>query len=49
MKAKENIIRTIRRDNPEWVPYRYDGSLTMLLPKVVACPREGGLDDWGVN
>ena len=49
MKAKENIIRTIKRDNPEWVPYRYDGSLTMLLPKVVACPREGGHDDWGVN
>jgi len=49
MKAKENIVRTIKRDDPEWVPYRYDGSLTMLLPKVVACPREGGLDDWGVN
>ena len=49
MKAKENIIRTIRRDNPEWIPYRYDGGLTMLLPQVVSCPKAGGLDDWGVH
>ena len=46
---KENIVRTIVRDNPEWIPYRYDGSLTMLLPQVVAIAREGGVDDWGIN
>jgi uroporphyrinogen decarboxylase len=46
---KENLIRTIRRDAPRWVPYRYDGCLTSLKPPVVVRPVEGGLDDWGVN
>lgn len=49
MTKKENLIRAIRRDNPEWIPYRYDGSLTMILPLINARPREGGVDDWGCN
>ena len=49
MTRRENLIRTVRRDGPLWVPYRYDGSLTMLWPPLTARPREGGTDDWGVR
>ena len=49
LKRRENIIRCIKRDSPAWIPYRYDGSLTLLKPKVVVRPVAGGLDDWGVN
>jgi len=49
MTAKENLLRTIRRQEPEWVPYRYDGSLTLLHPPVSVRPPEGGVDDWGVR
>ena len=49
MTKRENLIRTITRNHPAWVPYRYDGSLTMLRPDIVVRPVEGGRDDWGVN
>ncbi len=49
MTNKENLIHTIRRDHPEWIPYRYDGSLTMIYPRINSRPREGGVDDWGVR
>lgn len=49
MTRKENIIRTILRNQPRWLVYRYDGSLTMLEPITKARVREGGVDDWGVN
>lgn len=49
MTNRENILRTIKRDCPCWVPHRYDGALTLLRPKVVPRPSQGGLDDWGVR
>ncbi len=49
MTNRENILRTIKRDSPRWVPYRYDGALTLLRPKVTPRPLQGGLDDWGVR
>lgn len=49
MTKKENILRAIRRNDPQWVPYRYDGSLTCIKPPIVTRPVVGGLDDWGVN
>jgi len=49
MTAKENVIRTILRNDPEWVPYRYDGCITMITPDIVVRPPEGGKDDWNVN
>jgi uroporphyrinogen decarboxylase len=49
MTKKENLIRTIQRNHPEWVPYRYDGSLTFIFPRINSRPREGGTDDWGVQ
>ena len=48
MNRRENLIRTIARDHPQWIPYRYDGCLTTLIPPVTALTRGGGLDDWGV-
>lgn len=49
MTKRENLLRTIRRDSPAFVPYRYDGCFTLLDPAICARPREGGLDDWGVD
>ena len=49
ISKRENILSTIRRSEPDFVPYRYDGSLTMFEPAVNARPRNGGIDDWGVS
>ncbi len=49
MKKKENLLRAIRRQSPRGVPYRYDGSLTLLRPRTNPRPLQGGLDDWGVG
>ena len=49
MTNRENLLRTIRCDNPRWVPHRYDGSLTLLRAKTIPRALQGGLDDWGVE
>ncbi len=49
ISKRENLLRTIRRDAPAYVPYRYDGCLTILDSLVTARPRGGGRDDWGVG
>lgn len=49
MNKKENLLRAIRRQSPQYVPYRYDGSLTLLRPRVNPRPPQGGVDDWGVR
>ena len=49
MSKRENLLRTIRGDAPAYVPYRYDGCLTILKPIITARPRAGGIDDWGVR
>ena len=49
MTNRENILRTIKRDSPRWVPYRYGGALTLLYPRVVPRPLQTGMDDWGVG
>lgn len=49
MTKRENLLRTIKRDNSEWIPYRYDGSLTFILPSIITQRVEGGMDDWGTN
>jgi uroporphyrinogen decarboxylase len=49
MTKKENLLHTIKRQNPQWVPYRYDGSLKAIRPAVSVKREEGGKDDWGVN
>jgi hypothetical protein len=49
MTRRENLLRTVRRQNPAWVLYRYDDSLSLLHPRVSVRPPEGGADDWGVR
>ncbi|MBM3700593.1 MAG: hypothetical protein FJW68_06770 [Actinobacteria bacterium] len=49
MNKKENLLRTIKIDKPGWVPYRYDGSLTLVHPATVVKREEGGIDDWGTR
>ena len=49
MTNRENILRTIKRDSPRWVPHRHDGALTLLYPRVVPRSLQTGLDDWGVG
>lgn len=49
MTKKENLVSTIKRNNPKWVPFRYDGSITFIIPDIVTQREEGGLDDWGTN
>lgn len=49
MTARKNVILTIQRNHPSWVPYRYDDCITMITPDIVVRPPEGGRDDWNVN
>lgn len=49
MTARENVIRTIRCDAPEWIPYRYDGCITMIKPDIAVRPDSTGKDVWGVQ
>lgn len=49
MTKKENLLRTIKRDHPKWVPYKNDGSLTFIIPYIITQRTEGGHDDWGTN
>ena len=49
MTDKENILRTIRRDGPAWVPHRYDWALSLLRANTIPRAMQGGVDDWGVR
>lgn len=48
MTPKENTLRAIRRDNPEWVPYGLEG-VTVIWSPIVCRTREPGLDAFGVE
>lgn len=47
MKAKENLLRCIRHDGPQWVPNGME-AVVHLSPPIVTRPRMAGLDSWGV-
>ena len=47
MTPKENLLRVIRHDGPEWVPYGGDASET-AGPPIVERPGEAVKDDFGV-
>ncbi len=49
MTEKENVIRTITRDHPAWIPYRYHSILTLQSKILRVRPVDGGRDDWGIN
>jgi hypothetical protein len=48
MNQKENLLRAIRRDKPEWVPCGMESEIFLVLP-VIECPARPGKDDWGVS
>jgi len=48
LTAKENLLRAIRHDRPEWVPNLLEGVAWMGPPVVERCPGEG-CDDFGVR
>lgn len=49
MTERENVIRSIHRKCPGWIPYRYK-ALTMLRSGIINVrPVDGGKDDWGAN
>jgi hypothetical protein len=48
MKARENTLRAILRDAPEWVPNGLE-NVVMVSSPVVERPRGEGCDDFGVH
>ncbi len=48
LTAKENLLRVIHHENPEWVPYGMESQI-MIGPPVVERPGQAGLDSWGVR
>ena len=51
MTEKENLLRAIRHQNPEWVPnaFKIMQTVCFLDPPVVERPMGAGTDDWGVK
>ena len=48
LSPKENLLRVIHHDHPEWVPNGME-SVVMLRPPVVERPRAAGYDSFGVR
>ena len=48
MTQKENLLRTINHDNPEWVPNGLE-AVEWIFPPVVERPAQAGLDDFNVK
>ena len=49
MGLKENLIRTLRYDRPDHVPYWGEGVMIHLFHGIVNRSTETGLDSWGVG
>lgn len=47
LSPRENLLRAIRHDHPQWVPNGME-SVVMLRPPVVERPQSAGLDCFGV-
>jgi len=47
MTPKENLLKVIKHDNPEWVPYGLE-SAVFINPPVIERPELPGKDDFGV-
>jgi len=47
MTKKENFIRTVKRNNPKWVPYGSEGVITIPCP-VIERPQKAGNDAFSV-
>jgi uroporphyrinogen-III decarboxylase len=48
MKTKENLLRVIRHNSPEWVPNGME-SVVWIMPPVVERPSKSGPDAFGVR
>ena len=48
MRNKENLLKAIKRQSPEWVPYGMESVLTIGFP-VIERPEKAGKDDFGVS
>jgi len=48
MKIKENFLRAVKRQVPEWVPYGMESVVTIGFP-VIERPENAGKDDFGVS
>ncbi|RLD10462.1 MAG: hypothetical protein DRI44_06040 [Chlamydiae bacterium] len=48
MTQKENLLRTINHDNPEWVPNGLE-AVKWIFPPVIERPAQAGLDDFNVK
>ena len=46
MNARENYLRAIRHDDPEWIPYEYE-AVSIVTPPVCERPEHAGPDDFG--
>lgn len=49
MNARENIIRILKHDHPEYMPEVGKQPFVYLRGGIMESPEEGGLDDWGVE
>ncbi len=50
MNPKENVLKTLRCEEPEWVPTpMVDSSMTVVTHGLLEYPKGGGVDDWGVR
>lgn len=47
MTRKENFLRAIYRQDPEWVPYGLDDAVRMIYPPVCERPKNAGKDVFG--
>jgi hypothetical protein len=47
MNKKENLIRAISHNNPQWIPYCWEDSLRIVSPSFVERPDFEGYDSWG--
>jgi len=47
LNKKENLIKTINHQEPEWIPYVGEGSWKFVYPSFSEREKEGGYDGWG--
>jgi uroporphyrinogen-III decarboxylase len=49
MTARENFVRAIKRQSPEWVPFGMESPIVRIYPPVIERPQNAGNDSFGVR